>query len=210
MLAVDMDTTSHLKRSWDDERRRRGSQNRSSTRNITDADIERSRALELRSQISPGHMLPPIVTPSEQLGRQMQQDALQASTRQHGAPQMQPLPQYSPDASSKRSRLHYNPNFAPDHSRTPSRASETAAIVPFASNKPRDPPLWPSRDSPKTERLHTKLGACQVCYESKALVDKVVSGLERLEAEMRQVLASTPLARAASEVGPSHAGPVNQ
>lgn len=66
--------------------------------------------------------------------------------------------------------------------------------------------MW---ESPKPEGNHIPRDTCQTCADSRGLVEKVVSGLARLEAELRQILASSPFSRASTDVGHSTSVPLN-
>lgn len=199
MLAVVMEGGSHMKRPWDNEPRYRSPDGRSVMQTRPDAEGSRSNITPgLHKMPSSSHMLPPIVTTAEQSLRQMQAERISASAALPPAPQPPSHPQYpSQDVSSKRPRLFYENPYQPEPGLgPPSAPGASSSKMPLSGHDAREQQQqWSVRESPKSEGLYLLRDSCQTCYDSKGLVEKVVSGLERLEAELRQVLASSPLAR---------------
>jgi hypothetical protein len=180
-----------MKRPWEDENRRPSPESRLGVQIMSDGAGSRSHPPQLHKVPSPSNMLPPIVAAPEQSTRLFSSDRLPSgSTR--------PLHvQQPPDGASKRPRLHYDMSFPSESMRAPALAQGPPAKMPLDA---RDQPQWTARESRTADCTQVTRDQCHTCNESRGLVEKVVSGLERLEAELRQVLASTPLGRNRKEV----------
>ena len=204
MLAVVMDGGSHMKRPWDDEQMHRSPENRHFMQMIPESGGARSSVPQLHTMPSPSNMLPPIVTAPEQPARPMRNERLSASSR----PPQRPSHAESPlDASSKRPRLYYDVSQPSDTGRSQSSTHAAPVQTPPTGHDRHDQLQWSMWESPNREGMHVPRNTCQTCIESKSLVEKVISGLERLEAEMRQVLACSPMGRTAKEVCRSSSEP---
>lgn len=206
MLAVVMEGGSHNKRPWDNEQTYRSPDNRHVVQAVTDPGGARSNVHPLHKMPSPSHMLPPIVTAPEQPLRPMQADRLPAASALSGAPQRHSHSESPQDISSKRPRLYYNVSHQPDSGRHQPPSHGTSANMPSTGHDRHDQ-QWPMWESRLPEGIYTPRDTCQTCVDSKGLVEKVVSGLERLEAELRQILACSPLSRTLKEVSHSISEP---
>lgn len=209
MLAVLMDGGSHMKRPWDDQNR--SPDGRPMMQMMSDPLDTRLNAAQLPNMPSPGHMLPPIITATEQPSRQMPPDRLPATSILPGGPQRPPHAQLPQAPSSKRPRLYYDASYSSDFGRgQPSAHGSPGEIPPTGHERHEQHQQWSKWESPKPDgNNHTPRDLCQICADSKGLVEKVVSGLERLEAELRSALASSPLNRAGGDVGHSTSAPPN-
>jgi hypothetical protein len=203
MLAVVMEGASHLKRPWDNENGHRSPDARSVMHRMTDSGGPRSNPYQLHKMPSPSHMLPPIVTAAEQPSRHAQSDRLPSASALPGSHHRGANGHSSQDASSKRPRLSYDESYRPDSGRGPPSAHGIHAKTPPITHDPRDQQRWSMRESQDSPSCNSLRDSCHICADSKYLVEKVVSGLQTLEAELRQVLASTPLSRTPKEVNPS-------
>lgn len=208
MLAVVMDGGSHTKRPWDDEHRHSSQGSRSVMHRMTESAGARSNTAELRNAPSSNPMLPPMVTAAEQPSRQMQAERGSVSSILPGAPQRPLQTQYSQDVSSKRQRQYYDTPYQSDPGRGQPSAHAAPGRMPSTNYDTRDQYQWPVLDSQNLGGTYAARDSCHNCIDSKGLVEKVVSGLERLEAELRQILASSPLSRTAKQVNHSTYAPV--
>ena len=198
-----MDGGSYLKRPWDNENGHRSPEGRSVIQRMADSGGPRSSPHQLHKISSPSHMLPPIITAAEQPSRQIQADRLPSASALPGALHRGSNGHSSQDASSKRPRLYYDTPYQSDSGRVQPPSQGSPAGMPHASHDLREQQHWSVRDSRESPSSHTPRDTCQTCGDSKGLVEKVVSGLQRLEAELRQLLASTPLNRTSKEVNSS-------
>ncbi len=199
-----MDGGSHMKRPWDNEQTYRGPDARNVMQPMTDLGGGRSNTQPLHKLATPSHMLPPIVTAPEQSARQMQPDRISTSAAASGAPQRHPHTASPQDMLSKRPRLYYDVPHPSDIGRNQPPTHDAHARMRSTSRDRHDQQQWSPWESRNPEGAYTPRESCQNCFESKGLVEKVVAGLERLEAELRQVLACSPLGRTLKEV--SHSG----
>jgi hypothetical protein len=199
MLAVVMDGGSHIKRPWDNEQTYRSADNRHGMQPATDPAGARANPHQLQGMHSPSHMLPPIVTAPEQPLRPLQMDRLPVAPPLVAAPQRHSHSESPQDMSSKRPRLYYDTPNHPDSGRNPPPSHASPANMPLTGHERHDQ-QWPGWDSRFPEGIYPSRDICQNCVDSRGLVEKVVSGLERLEAELRQVLACSPLGRTLKEV----------
>jgi hypothetical protein len=200
MLAAVMDTGSHLKRPWDDQQRHRSPDNRPVAHSMTDSGGMISNIPQLHKMPSPSHMLPPIVTATEQPLRQMQTDRLAGTSSLPGAPPHTAYTHPSQDASSKRPRIYYDAPYQPESGRGQPSAHATPPNIQSAGHERHDQHQWSVRDPMDPEGMRRPRGTCPTCLDSRGLVEKVVSGLERLEAELRQVLAAGQFGRTPKQV----------
>jgi hypothetical protein len=202
MLALVMDGGSHLKRPWNDEPAPRSPENRRLLQTISDSAGARPNIPQLHKMPSPSHMLPPIATGPEQVPR-LQAERLSATSVSPGAPHRASHLDSPEDASSKRPRLYYETPYQLDSGRNQPSNHSTPTQMPPSSHDRHNQQQWPVWESRNPEGNYSPRINCQNCMDSKGLVEKVVSGLERLEAELRQVLASSPLGRNFKEVRPA-------
>jgi hypothetical protein len=194
-----MDGGSHIKRPWDNEQAYRNPDNRHGMQPAADPAGARSNPHQLHGMPSPSHMLPPIVTAPEQPLRPLQIDRLPAAPALSAAPQRHPHSESPQDMSSKRPRLYYDISHPPDSGRNQPPSHGTSANMPSTGHDRHDQ-QWSTWESRIPEGMYPPRDTCQNCVDSKGLVEKVVSGLERLEAELRQILACSPLGRTLKEV----------
>lgn len=206
MLAVVMDGASHMKRSWEEQQARRSPDERPIMQSIADSGGMMSNVPQLHMMHSPSHMLPPIVTAPEQPARQMQTERLMGASSLPGAPQHPSHAQSPHDGSSKRPRLYYNVSYQSDSGRGQPSAHGTPTRTQPTGHERHDQQQWSMGEPQDPEALRRPRDNCPNCTESRGLVEKVVLGLERLEAELRQVLASSPFGRTPKQV--SHSTPL--
>jgi hypothetical protein len=199
MLAVVMDGGSHIKRPWDNEQTYRSADNRHGMQPATDPAGARSNPHQLHGMPSPSHMLPPIVTAAEQPLRPLQIERMSAAPPLAAAPQHHSHSESPQDMASKRPRLYYDTPHQPDLGRNPPPGHGPPANMPLTGHDRHDQ-QWSGWEPRFPEGIYPPRDTCQNCVDSKGLVEKVVSGLERLEAELRQVLACSPLGRTLKEV----------
>lgn len=157
---------------------------------------------QLRQMPLSSHMLPPIVTAPEQPSRHVYSDRLAGPPSMPGAPQHPSLPPHPhplQDEPSKRPRLYYDGPYQSEPGRVQQPAHGTPPSMQPTGHERYDQPQWPKDQ----EAMRRPQDACQTCADSRGLVEKVVSGLARLELELRQVLAGSPIGRAPKQASHS-------
>ncbi len=200
MLAAVMDGGSHMKRPWTEQQPRQSPDNRRVMQTMTDSGGPRSNLPQLQKMPSPSHMLPPIVTAPELQSRQMQPDRLPTTSASPGAPQRPPHADSPQDGPPKRPRLYYDSSYHSDSGRSQPSALGTPPNMRPTGHERHDQQQWPMWEARTSEGTAPPRDTCPTCNDSKSLVEKVVMGLERLEAELRQVLASSLFSRTPKQV----------
>ena len=201
MLAVHMETGSHLKRAWEDDTHYQNTEPRYGYMGqlVTEAGPHRQNPHHRHPAPASNHTLPPIVTVPE-ISSRPSIERFASGPGLSSAGHHDVHGQSAQGRPSKRPRVYHSISYQAEsvHSQSPAHGTTPPAQNNHYEN--RESHQWPPRGSQSHESNHVSPDGCHACAGSKEVVDKVVLGLERLEAELRQVLASSPLSRAPKEV----------
>ena len=183
MLAVHMEAGSHLKRAWEDDNHYHNPEARYGGPPMSELEQHRQHSLS-RQQPPPNHILPPIIT------SETSRLAIERFPSSGTPSSLHDLHGSARESPSKRPRLYHSASFQTESTHSPSPAPGGILTHGPGPYEMRDASPWQKRGS--YESISSSREGCHACGGSKEVIDKVVSGLERLEAELRQLLASSP------------------